>query len=465
MTQIPVVLSTDENYWVPTCVTIASLVANAHEDTVYDIYVLYSGDVLAQMENVIDSIYAKVSMPKVVKFVSAKDWKVADSKYILGHVTGATFYRLYIADYLTEYAKCLYIDVDVLVCKDLTELYKIELEDYYLAGVKDPGMPEFMEKGLNGRDPMECMGLEDVSSYINAGVLVLNLEQLRKDNMVNRFVRTIDKHYLLEDQGILNHCCYGRIKHLPVRYNLFNRFYDFRECLPLQVYTDWELEGAEDPVIVHLTSSMKPWNYLRIAGSVEWWGYLGFFMTADEQQEYREQVIKQTHYEKWKVLLSSCIESEDVVLFGYGKYGKRLVEELLNNKVTNVRAIADNCANEKNEEYKGIPIISVEQAFVDYPSALWVISSQKYAKDMQKQLLEIGVAQECIRFYLTRSKEYMWVVQRKLYAEEVEQLIQQVLGKSCEQYVTVAEKMNALTIAEKDTLERLYEMSQWLIIE
>jgi len=75
------------------------------------------------------------------------------------------------------------------------------------------------------------------------------------------------------------------------------------------------------------------------------------------------------------------------------------------------------------------------------------------------------VAQERICEYITRNMEYLWVLQRELYAEEVEQLIQQVLGKSCEKYLTAKAKVDSLTKSERDALEKRYEISRWMITD
>jgi len=137
----------------------------------------------------------------------------------------------------------------------------------------------------------------------------------------------------------------------------------------------------------------------------------------------------------------------------------------LNCNIGNIKLICDNGASGENDEYQGISITSVEKGIIAYPNAFWVISSQKYAEGMRKQLLEYGVAQERICEYITRNMEYLWVLQRELYAEEVEQLIQQVLGKSCEKYLTAKAKVDSLTKSERDALEKRYEISRWMITD
>ena len=53
------------------------------------------------------------------------------------YVTSAAIFKFDIANILSDYNKVLYIDCDTIILKDLTELFEINLNDYYVAVVKD----------------------------------------------------------------------------------------------------------------------------------------------------------------------------------------------------------------------------------------------------------------------------------------------------------------------------------------
>lgn len=53
------------------------------------------------------------------------------------HFTKAIFYRLKIPSILCDEEKCIYIDTDIIVRKDLSELYRVNISDYYIAEVQD----------------------------------------------------------------------------------------------------------------------------------------------------------------------------------------------------------------------------------------------------------------------------------------------------------------------------------------
>lgn len=90
------------------------------------------------------------------------------------HVMYPTYYRLLIADLVPLCEKCIYLDSDTLVLKDLSEFYNQNIEAYYLAGVKAAGYQ------INALQNQIRLQLDDVSHYTNAGVLLMNLKKSDK---------------------------------------------------------------------------------------------------------------------------------------------------------------------------------------------------------------------------------------------------------------------------------------------
>ena len=55
------------------------------------------------------------------------------------HKALSSYYRLLVGDLLPkELDKCIFLDVDICVCKDLSEIFNIDIKDNYIAGVLDP---------------------------------------------------------------------------------------------------------------------------------------------------------------------------------------------------------------------------------------------------------------------------------------------------------------------------------------
>lgn len=113
---------------------------------------------------------------------------------VKGRFTVTTLWRLLIPHFLEE-SKCLYLDADTLVTDNLSEFYNIAPET--IAGVVDTGI---------SRRHLDQLGFK--GNYINAGVLLMNLEGIRRQNIHNKWVSLANKRrFGSQDQDIINITC------------------------------------------------------------------------------------------------------------------------------------------------------------------------------------------------------------------------------------------------------------------
>lgn len=74
-----------------------------------------------------------------IYFINVDEKIFKDIIMKIPHITVQTYYRLLIGELLpNEINKCIYLDSDICVCKDLSELFNIDIKDNYLAGVVAP---------------------------------------------------------------------------------------------------------------------------------------------------------------------------------------------------------------------------------------------------------------------------------------------------------------------------------------
>ncbi|MDE6432285.1 MAG: hypothetical protein K2L13_02715, partial [Opitutales bacterium] len=195
----------------------------------------------------------------------------------------ATYYRLLAADMIPQCQKCIYLDADVIVLSDLTELYNIDLGDNYIAGVKDLPSIFTYEKMYWNFLPQKIDKISDLldfSNYVNGGVLVMNLELIRKHKINEKFKFMVqhgidDKSsYPYHDQDIINIACNGHIKCIDLAYNFMPNFISVvKEKLDQAEYTAQQLEAIiTSPVIIHYAME-KPWNQPFNDFFAIWWRY------------------------------------------------------------------------------------------------------------------------------------------------------------------------------------------------
>lgn len=176
-------------------------------------------------------------------------------KYLIVKVANfpiSIYYRLLLADILPETVhKVLYLDADIIVRHDLSELWNTDISDYALAAVTDQNRIEESSKRL---------GYSPNLGYFNSGVLLFNLDYFRKNNITTKLIEFI-KHnpdkLACPDQDALNYVLREEKGSLPLKYNVQEGFYR----IPPTTSKTTELEKAlHDPYIVHFSTNEKPWK-------------------------------------------------------------------------------------------------------------------------------------------------------------------------------------------------------------
>lgn len=262
-TVIPVVLISDDNFIMPTCVAVTSLVLNKNPETFYDIFVLMAGckeesEKRVMMLEELGGCAVHVIRASVEKYDGIKQ---------VAHISRAALLKFDLCDLIPEYDKILYLDGDLIVRGDLSELYQVDLQGNYAAGVK-----EF--------DSM----LED-KKKVNTGVLIFNAKRFRDENLSEKLIQT---RLSLGDRGSMDQQTFNLVigdeyLFLPIRYNCVLGRLTGKQRIPEytverinQLYeTGYQTveEVITDARIYHFATSNKPWVYTFNPGAKEWYGY------------------------------------------------------------------------------------------------------------------------------------------------------------------------------------------------
>ena len=253
-TVIPVVYATDLSYMRYTLVSMVSALQNARGDTFYAFTVLIPPDSKIDQAD-IDERLSRFDNYSL-SFIEMGN-EFADLQMHIPHITSPTFYRLRISSLLEKYDKCIFLDGDTIVCEDLQSLYNIDLQDNYLGGV--PAYIYYKSEAAH-RKRLELSD-DQTFQYINAGVLLINLEKLREENKESQFIQLLDNNYESQDQDILNMACYGNIQLIPSRYNMMTRYTNWNlDSFPTEAIPYEIISGRMYPAIIHYASKVKPWN-------------------------------------------------------------------------------------------------------------------------------------------------------------------------------------------------------------
>ena len=297
--EIPIFFAVDDRYIPFLAVSLKSLIENASKDYSYAIKVLAS--------NVGDRNKRKIAKYETenvkIEFVDLQYYmeKVQDKLYTRDYFTQTTYFRLFIPELYPQYNKALYIDSDTTVLGDISELYNIDLENNLVGAVADDSVEhndafkEYVER---------VIGMATYKNYFNAGVLLLNLDEMRKFDFQAKFIYLLEtvKFSVAQDQDYLNRLCKGRTKLISKVWNK----------MPIPSETIKE----EDIKLIHYNHMFKPWHFDDVLYEEYFWKYAKMTEFYDEilniKEEYTEQqkFIDQKQFENLVKLCkkeTSCV--------------------------------------------------------------------------------------------------------------------------------------------------------------
>lgn len=237
---------------------LTSLAANASLGYQYKILILHNG---LEAENrqklsVIASDCFEVTfiyMEKGLESITDR----AENRLRCDYFTLTIYFRLFIADMFPEYDKCIYVDSDIVVPRDIAELYHLELGEHLLGACRDysiMGVEELVYYIT------EAVGV-DKEEYINSGVLLMNLKKMREEALATKFLDFMHKYHfdcIAPDQDYLNAMCNGRILYLDSCW----------DAMPTA-----GKEPLKAPKLIHYNLFNKPWCYDHIAYG-EYFGHM-----------------------------------------------------------------------------------------------------------------------------------------------------------------------------------------------
>ena len=167
------------------------------------------------------------------------------------------YYRLLAASFLpSSLDRVLYLDPDIIVLKDLSNLYNTRFYSSYFIGSSN--VKRFLSKfnELKNKAPKK-------SPYLNTGVLLINLKALRKENVDKKIYEYLIKHknlLTLPDQDILQGLYGDKVKLIDnLKYNLSDRTINLYNL----VHTNKKIDLSwveKNCYIIHYFGRNKPWN-------------------------------------------------------------------------------------------------------------------------------------------------------------------------------------------------------------
>ncbi len=253
-----IVFNCDENYTLYLAVTILSILEKNKKSNII-FYILHT-NISEKSQKVLTDFVQEKGQKIVFCLLQEKDLHLIDC---LGSsasdITPVANARLLLYRYLpVEEKRALYLDCDILVNQDLTELYETDLKGNALGVIFDPHIEwYYLSRNI---DYKKSIGLKKGFLYFNSGVLLIDLEQWRQKNIADSVLSYKEKfpHIGYNDQDVLNFFFEGEVKYLDMRFNFQGKL--ARDFFRGKILKNLSYPCSVPIVIFHDTGAKKAWS-------------------------------------------------------------------------------------------------------------------------------------------------------------------------------------------------------------
>lgn len=247
----------DENYNVQSCVSIFSILENLNFKV--DIHIIHKTEsfknflpLKIQNHKNVNEIYVYKFNKSDIKFYNLEDV----------HVSEATYYRLFLNNYIKTDAEYLfYVDGDIVCVNNFSDqlldaIEKLKQSNYIISA--------YTEYDEDKGQELEMKGLELSSNkYFNAGVMIIDYRQWRKSNVSYKLIKVLDEiKYKIKfwDQDVMNKYFDGEYVELEESFN--TRIWNIKEY----DYNTINKIYQKKVFLIHYAGKFKPW---QVKGSVQ----------------------------------------------------------------------------------------------------------------------------------------------------------------------------------------------------
>lgn len=208
---------------------------------------------------VINSDFPTEWFVKMEKRLAKLDCQIVNARVDGSHISQyktnihySVFLRYFTATFVQE-DQALYLDCDIVVTRDLSEIFAVDLGSYPLGAVRDLGGEVYFGEQI-----------------FNSGVLLINVNYWRENDIAGQLIEMTDNLHdkvTQDDQSILNMLFENRWVELHFAYN----------CITLHTtFSDYEPEKGLYPPVIHYLTERKPWKeYTQSIYREVWWFYQG----------------------------------------------------------------------------------------------------------------------------------------------------------------------------------------------
>lgn len=299
-----IVYASDDKFAEILGVSLVSLYENSRDMTDIVVYVLDSG-IEKQNKDRLLSVSRSYDRHDIT-FIPAKNISEKLSMNVaVDRGSLSQYARLFVSsDLPLELDRVLYLDCDIIINRSIGELWNLDLKGKTIGALMD-AFSKYYRPNID---------LEENDVMFNSGVMLIDLEKWRKQNIEEKLMNFIAKkngRIQQGDQGVLNAVLSHDTYCFEPRFNSVTIFYDFtyKEMLvyrrpPMiyaegqRFYTEMQVkEAVENPAIIHFTTSFKS-KRAWMKGCKH--RYVGEWLKYKELSPWKDSELWEDNRTQWK---------------------------------------------------------------------------------------------------------------------------------------------------------------------
>lgn len=391
---IPVVTTTDSAYVLNCYVTIFSIINASDKKNAYYIYIMTTN---LGMEDI--TFLESLSQEKItVKCVDISDIVKNVNLQQTMHFPIQTYYRVFIPLAFPNYEKILYLDSDLCVLHDISELYDIDLEGHAVGVVRDVPCIHLAQHEKE-------IGNLDCKRTFNSGVMLMDIKAFERECVRERCLALLSEDYEREkrkliyaDNDALNIVLYDEWKCLDDAWN-FQWQYQWQMDVVYGEYQGSYRNTAQNPYIIHFAGKVKPWTHPEYPMAEVFWDLAEKAEIARKIAfKYIVDIRKNKEifdcFEVFRFPYSRIPSNSKIAIYAAGKVGKAFFEQMQIIHYAEVIVWVDkNYGYFQCNKFVDSPKELLERK-AEYQYVIVAIEDKQIADDAVFELMKMGIAED-----------------------------------------------------------------------
>lgn len=259
MEKINIVTYADGLYLQHACIMLMSLRDVTSKDRHYKVFIFYSNSTKDNLDKTTKSLSNFLPENITFNLIECDFGLNSEIKAKRKYLNPSIYDKILIYEHLPlDVKKVVFFDADIVLQKDPAHLFDLDLEDKYLAAVRDQVFETF------STESKETLGIRDYQ-YFNTGVMLVDVEKWRDNDISAKSLKFAKEKWdktPFHDQDAFNYVIKGYWKEISPLWNprISNKILDSegREV----IYNKMEVYDKNISYLIHYSGPHKPWKYM-----------------------------------------------------------------------------------------------------------------------------------------------------------------------------------------------------------